>query len=142
MYVVDSTVDTDGSNCFKNNMAMSEGGGIYAKQSEMILSGEEKFVTNSAGTKGAAVYTSSTTLVVEGSSSFLNNSAEYGGGIYHKRSSLTHSDVEQYILIFTPTSACIKQHVYTSRTIMQLSLVAQYMLQMYLDQASSFLSNM
>ena len=27
MYVVDTTVDTDGSNCSKNNMAMSEGEG-------------------------------------------------------------------------------------------------------------------
>ena len=27
MYVIDTTVDTDGSNCSKNNMAMSEGEG-------------------------------------------------------------------------------------------------------------------
>ena len=43
MYIVDSTVDSDGSNYFINNMATSEGGGKYARGCAMILSGTEIF---------------------------------------------------------------------------------------------------
>ena len=52
-----------------------------------------------------------------------------------------HSKVEHNILTFIPTSASIKLHMYTSKTIMRVSLVVQYMLWMYLDQAITFLNN-
>ena len=57
-------------------------------------------------------------------------------------SEIGQSEVEHSILMFTQFSTCIKQHKYTFKTIMQLSMVVQYMLWMYLDHDSSFLSSM
>ena len=88
MYIGDSTVDSDGSNCFMNNIAYA-GGGICAADSTIKFNGKDMLLANSARNKGAAIHSSSTTLVFQGSSSFVNNSAEYGGGIYSESSNLT-----------------------------------------------------
>ena len=89
IYISDSTVHSDGSNCFTNNTAKSEGGAINARDSLMQFNGEDMFVANSAENKGAAIHSSSTTLIFQGGSSFVNNSAIYGGGIHSESSNLT-----------------------------------------------------
>ena len=57
-------------------------------------------------------------------------------------STTCYSEVEHYILISIQTLVCIKQHIYTSKITMLLSLVVQYMLQMYLDQMCYIFSNL
>ena len=89
MYIDDSTVDLDGSNCFDNNTAKSEGGAIYARDGLIAFGGNDAFIANTAESKGAAIYTLFITLLFQGSSSFANNSAQYGGGIYSESSNLT-----------------------------------------------------
>ena len=56
MYISDSRVDSDGSNCFTHNIASSDGGGIDAKDSVVEFSSNDVFVVNSAKNKGAAVH--------------------------------------------------------------------------------------
>ena len=68
MYNSDSTADSDGNNCFINNTARSEGGGIDARDSVVKFNGNGMFVANSAGSKGAAIHISF--LIFQGSSSF------------------------------------------------------------------------
>ena len=58
MYIDDSTVDLDGSNCFDNNTAKSEGGAIYARDGLIAFGGNDAFIANTAESKGAAIYTS------------------------------------------------------------------------------------
>ena len=89
MYIGDSTLDSDGSNCFINNIAYAEGGGIYAADSTVKFNGNDMLLDNSAKNKGAAIHSSSTTLIFQGSSSFVRNSAMYGGGIHSESSNLT-----------------------------------------------------
>ena len=83
------TVATDGISTFLNNLAKLEGGGIYARDSEVKFRGKDMFVTNSAESKGAAIHSSFTTLIFQGGSTFMGNSARYGGGIYSDSSNTT-----------------------------------------------------
>ena len=82
IYFGDCTVDTDGSNCFVNNMANFEGGGIHATESTVKFSGNDLFVANTAGSRGAAISSSFSTMIFQGDSSFVNNSAQYGAGVH------------------------------------------------------------
>ena len=108
MYIGDSTVDSDGSNCFMNNKAYAEGGGIDTRNSLVEFNGTNMFVANSAGSIGAAIHTSFATTIFQGSSSFGNNSAEYGGGIYSESSNLTfiHHGVSHHTLVSQPCIDC------------------------------------
>ena len=88
MYIGGSRIVTEGSNCFMDNMAKSEGGGIDIRDSIMKFN-SKVFVANSVTSKGAAIHASFSTLIFQGSSFFVNNSAKYGGGIYSESSNLT-----------------------------------------------------
>ena len=103
MYILDSTVDSEGSNCFTNNTAKSEGGAINARDSLIQFNSRGMFIANSAENKGAAIHAFFTTLIFEGGSSFINNSAEYGGGIHSESSNLTFI----YCIFNHYTSNCI-----------------------------------
>ena len=150
MYISASNADIDGRNCFISNTADSGGGAIYARYSAVELNGKDLIVANATGSQCAENHASSNTSILQGSSSFVNNSANYGGGIYSESSNLTvvhnttvvisttqHCEVGHNILMLIQISACIKQHMSTSKTIMQLSLVVQYMLKMYLPEMNA-----
>ena len=149
MYIDNSEADIDGSSYFMNNTAESGGGAIYARDSEVEFNGKDLIVANTTGRQSAENHASSNTSILQGSSSFMNNFANYGGGIYAERSYLimVHHKCSYInntalrgghnILMLIQTSACIKQHMSTSKTIMQLSLVVQYMLKMYLPEMNA-----
>ena len=88
MYLSDSSVDINRSNCFKNNIAKS-GGGIYTRNSTVQANGKTMFEANGARIKGAAIYTSFTSLIFKGGSYFIDNSAKYGGGIHSESTNVT-----------------------------------------------------
>ena len=145
-------MEFNGNDMFVANSAGSRGAAIHTSFATTIFQGSIYFGNNSADNGGGISSESSNlTFIPHGFShhtlvsppcincrsvcndrlgisdiSFLNNTAHRGGA--------------QYFDLYSNFSL-FKQHMCTFRTIVQLSLVVQYMSQMYLNQASSFLSN-
>ena len=156
MYIGDSTVDTDGSNCFMNNMANFEGGGTHATESTVKFNGNDLFVANKARSRGAAISLAFTTMIFQGDSSFVNNSAKYGGGVHCEGSNLIfvqHGSSHflnntalrggaQYFDLHSNLSLYQTTHVNFQENHAIEFGGAIYMHWIYLDLASFFLSNM
>ena len=86
MAVFDSAVTFIGNNQFVNNMAMGDGGGIYAENSTVSFNGISSFVNNTAPNylrRGGGLFADNTTLTsIPGITFFDGNVAFFGGGVH------------------------------------------------------------
>ena len=86
--IADGTTFTIKNSLFRNNKALTSGGGVYNASGILDIESGTQFVQNKAGEQGGAIYNAANATVKLEKGTIIGadgmgNSAKYGGGIYN-----------------------------------------------------------